>query len=152
MMILPPAVPLQHLLHRYDGLSPRFEERPGSPKLLTIIPITGIVGPGATVVPVTIATASAIAPLIPGVWPVIASIAVGRAPLHNHASTAARPIDRFDRPDIPNVERRRGSRRYLGHEPVVQVLGACRLCPRHDRKKTDHPGGSASVWRRGCPA
>jgi hypothetical protein len=83
MMILPPAVPLQHLLHRYDGLSPRFEERPGSPKLLTIIPITGIVGPGATVVPVTIATASAIAPLIPGVWPVIASIAVGRYEPHS---------------------------------------------------------------------
>ena len=47
-------------------------------KLLTIIPVTGIVGPGATVVPVTIATAATIALLIPGVGPVIASVAVGR--------------------------------------------------------------------------
>jgi hypothetical protein len=84
VMILPPAVPLQHLLHRYDGLAPRFEERPPHQKLLTIISVAGILAPGATVgsvtilVPVTVATAAAIAPLISGVGPVIVSVAVGR--------------------------------------------------------------------------
>ena len=78
MMILPPAVPLQPPCFIKTTPCPRALENGRVAKLLTIIPVTGLVGPGATIVPVTIATAAAIALLIPGVWPVIASVAVGR--------------------------------------------------------------------------
>ena len=78
MMILPPAVPLQHPCFTDTTAWPPFGITARMAKLLTIISVTGIVGPGATVVPVTIATAAAIALSIPGVWPVIGSVAVGR--------------------------------------------------------------------------
>src|SRR5215831_3890445 len=40
-----------------------------------------------------------------------------RALRHNHANSVARPIARFDKPALPNVERRWGSKRYLNPEP-----------------------------------
>ena len=67
MMILPPAVPLQPPCFIKTTPSPRALENGRVAKLLAIIPVTGIVGPGATVLPVTIATAAAIALLIPEV-------------------------------------------------------------------------------------
>src|SRR5262249_15368715 len=133
------------LLHRNDTLSSRFEAA-ALPKLLTIISVAGIVGPGATValVPVTITTSRAIAPLIPEIGPVIASVAAGICepgailmpiPLLVPSTVLIGLV--FQTSSVVGVQDAIQSTNH-----VVQVLSACRPWPRHDRKKTDHPGGA----------